>query len=83
MRTTLNIADDVLLAAKRHARRENRSIGEVLSDLARCGLTRSQADAGTATGSEPSCFYGFAPLAPRGNAVSNALIDRLREQTVD
>ncbi|HUP25435.1 MAG TPA: antitoxin, partial [Thermoanaerobaculia bacterium] len=38
MRTTLDIADDVLLAVKERARRERRSAGEVLSDLARQAL---------------------------------------------
>jgi hypothetical protein len=28
---------------------------------------------------EPSGFYGFEPLPPRGRAVSNQLIDKLRE----
>lgn len=40
MRTTLDIADDVLLAAKAHAARENKSIGTVISDLARESLRR-------------------------------------------
>ena len=41
MRTTLAIDDDVLAAAKHLAEREQRSIGEVISTLARQGLTRS------------------------------------------
>ena len=39
MRTTLNNADDVLLAVKERARREKRSVGEILSECAREGLT--------------------------------------------
>jgi hypothetical protein len=39
MRTTLDIADDVLQAAKERARREGRSVGSVISDLARLALT--------------------------------------------
>ncbi|HUH69857.1 MAG TPA: antitoxin [Mycobacterium sp.] len=77
MRTTLAIDDDVLLAVKERARRENRTMGDVLSDLARQALTSqtpqlvpSQADA----------FHGFEPLPHRGGAVSNALIDRLRDE---
>lgn len=38
MRTTLRIDDDVLKAARALAEAENRSIGEVVSDLARKGL---------------------------------------------
>ena len=41
MRTTLTIDDDVLAAAKHLAERERKSIGEVISALARQGLTRS------------------------------------------
>jgi hypothetical protein len=35
MRTTLDIANDVLQAAKEHARREKKTVGEVISELAR------------------------------------------------
>jgi len=38
MRTTLTIADDVLNAARAIARQTNRSIGDVVSDLARNAL---------------------------------------------
>lgn len=40
MRTTLAIDDDVLIAAKAIAKQQNRSLGEVLSDLARRALRR-------------------------------------------
>jgi hypothetical protein len=77
VRTTLAIDDDVLLAVKERARRENRTAGEVLSDLARQALTNQQ----SARESEgPAAFYGFEPLPHRGSAVSNDLIDRLREE---
>ena len=39
MRTTLDIEDDVLQAAREVAQREDRTVGKVLSDLARRGLT--------------------------------------------
>jgi hypothetical protein len=39
MRTTLDIDEDVLRAAKSLARARERSLGSVLSDLARKGLT--------------------------------------------
>jgi len=75
MRTTLSLDDDVLLAVKERARREHRSVGQVLSDLARQALTgqHNQLDP---RGPER---HGFRPLPRRGPAVSNALIDRLRE----
>ncbi len=78
MRTTLDIADDVLLAVKERARREKRSAGELLSDLAREALTsRYRVPSDVA---EAEAFYGFEPLPPRGAAVSNELIDRLRDE---
>lgn len=82
MRTTLNIADDILYAVKERARREKRSAGEVLSELAREALTGAGRRAGRREAdeiAEPEGFYGFEPLPHRGPAVSNELIDRLRE----
>jgi len=79
MRTTLSLDDDVLLAVRERARREHRSAGAVLSDLARQALTRQhQVD----ESSETEDLHGFKPLPHRGEAVSNALIDRLREDDV-
>ncbi|HEX7322877.1 MAG TPA: antitoxin [Mycobacterium sp.] len=76
MRTTISIDDDVLLAVKERAVRENRTAGAVLSDLARQALTNRYNPSATPVG-DP--FYGFEPLPHRGAAVSNALIDRLRD----
>lgn len=73
MRTTLTIDDDVLNAAKERAKRERRSVGEVLSELARDGLTRSAPRAER----RPS-LHGFRPLPRRGRPVTNTLIDDLR-----
>jgi len=85
MRTTLNIADDVLLAVKERARRDKRSAGDVLSDLAREALTGRVGRVGSHRRppidevAESESFFGFEPLPHRGPAVSNDLIDRLRE----
>ena len=40
MRTTLSIDDDVLVAAKAMADQQNRSLGDIISDLARKALRR-------------------------------------------
>jgi len=40
MRTTLTIDDDVLAVAKAIARQQGRSVGEIVSDLARRALHR-------------------------------------------
>ncbi len=45
MRTTLAIDDDVLEAAKAIAQQQHRSLGEVVSDLARRALHRPSAPA--------------------------------------
>lgn len=76
MRTTLNIDDDVLFAVREKARRQRRSAGEVLSEMARKGLLNRPEPVEVA---EPESFYGFNPLPRRGQVVSNELIDRLRE----
>ncbi len=54
MRTTLSIDDDVLLAARAIAHQQHRSIGEVVSDLARRALHRP----------EPAATRGAIPLLP-------------------
>jgi hypothetical protein len=75
VRITLSIDDDVLLAVRDRARRERRTVGDVLSDLARQALTGTHRP----TVEPVTTRHGFAPLPHRGPAVSNALIDRLRE----
>lgn len=77
MRTTLDIADDVLLAAKERARRENKTAGEVVSELLRQALTAPTASTPSAV-REPKAVYGLKPFAPRGGIVTNELIDQLR-----
>ncbi len=76
MRTTLRVDDDVLLAVQERARREKRTAGQVLSDLARQALTgQDRPDADQSDGGH----HGFAPLPRRGALISNELINRLRE----
>lgn len=74
MRTTLDIADDVLHAAKERARREGKTAGQVVSELLRQALTVSRPSAVR----EPRPVYGFAPFEPRGTLVTNELVDQLR-----
>ena len=76
MRTTLDISNDVLQAAKERARRENKTTGEVISELARSALT---APAVAPVAQEPRARYGFRPFPKRGGIVSNERIDQLRE----
>lgn len=74
MRTTLEIDDDVLEAAKSLARQSDRTAGAVLSELARRALTRAPAV------SKRAGVGGFMPFESRGGLVTNEQIDRLREQ---
>jgi hypothetical protein len=76
VRTTLDIDNDVLQAAKERARREHRTIGQVLSALARRGLSAPEERPAVA---EPKPVYGFKPIPRRGAVVTNELIDKLRE----
>ncbi|MEA3246750.1 MAG: antitoxin [Gemmatimonadota bacterium] len=76
MRTTLDIADDVLAAAKERARRENRTAGEIISELARQALTAPAPKAVR----EPKAVYGLKPFPRRGGVVTNELIDQLRSE---
>jgi hypothetical protein len=79
MRTTLDIANDVLRAAKERARREKKTTGEVISELARRALTAPpEAPAARA----PKALHGFRPFPKRGGIVTNELIETLREDDV-
>lgn len=75
MRTTLDIADDVLAAARELARRERRTIGDVVSNLLRRALT---APPPLTAIRGPKAIYGVRPFARRGGVVTNDLIDQLR-----
>ena len=74
MRTTLDIEDDVLLAAKDMARREGLTAGQIISRLARLALT-TRVDQQTS----PPTVGGFRPLPARGAMVSNDQVNALRE----
>lgn len=76
MRTTLDIDDDVLDAAKAQARRERTSAGAVVSRWARQALLGAAAP-GADTVEEP--VAGFRPFASRGVVVTDERIDALRD----
>lgn len=78
MRTTLDIEDDVLSAVKELARRQGRTVGEVISSLARRALTGASA---TTQVREPRANYGFKPFAATDKkVVSNEVIDDIRDR---
>lgn len=73
MRTTLTIDDDVLLAAKAIAERRKRTIGEVISDLARKSLVKP----------EPGATRNGIPLLPRrsdASLVTLETVNKLRDE---
>jgi hypothetical protein len=84
MRTTLDIADDVLMAAKERARHEGKTTGEILSELARQALTcvAPPVQGAASAVQEPAATYGFRPFPSRGGIVTNELVNRLRDDDI-
>lgn len=76
MRTTLTIDDDVLNAARERAARERRSVGAVLSELAREALVGLRSGPERAKSSN---VHGFRPLPSRGPVVTRSLVEQLRD----
>jgi hypothetical protein len=74
MRTTLNLDEDVIEAARAIADRDDRTIGDVVSDLARQSLRRRQ----PATRNR----LGLPLLPSRGKpgSVTLELVNRLRDE---
>ena len=79
MRTTLTIHQDVLLAARDHARVEGRPIGDVISDWARDGL-KSTRHAPISEDDDWLISQGLALLPRRAVTVTNADVNRLRDE---
>jgi hypothetical protein len=75
MRTTLAIDDDVLAAAKHLAEREHKSVGEVISTLARQGLTKGTRSTRPVRNGVP-----LLPTRKGGSPVTLELVNRLRDE---
>ena len=74
MRTTLNIEDDVLRAAKEIAQQRGMTVGQVLSDLSRKSLTRKS----------PVSKKNGLPLFPiqkDAQVVTLELVNQLRDES--
>jgi hypothetical protein len=83
MRTTLDIDEDILQAAKELARAEGKTAGQVLSELARKGLTQPMQAAGFGEESVPPYVMkdGWYVLTGREDVVvTKELVDRLIEE---
>ena len=82
MRTTLDIDAEVLQAAKELARRDGKSAGEVVSELARAGLRAAMVSPSSKDPDKaPSAFFGFRPFSPRGTPVTNDIVNKLRDES--
>ena len=74
MRTTLDIADDVLQAAKELAQRQGSTAGQVISELARRGLNAP------ATKRRPGLRGGVPVLPSRGETITLDHVQRIQDQ---
>ena len=75
MRTTLAIDDDVLAAAKHLAQREQRTVGEVISSLARQALARTGRGTRTERNGIP-----LLPSKKSASPVTLELVNQLRDE---
>ena len=74
MRTTLSIDDDILAAAKELAAAENKSVGEIISSLARAALRPAPASRRSRNG------VPLLPVRPGASRVTSELIRQLQEE---
>ena len=76
IRTTLDIDDDVLSAAKALAAHERKPVGQFVSELLRGALpTRG----GGATAGGPRERYGFRPIPAGGAVVTDEIVNGIRD----
>lgn len=73
MRTTVTIDDDILAAAKELAAKERKTIGEVLSSLAREALRPQKPSRRTRNG------VPLLPVRPDAKPVTLELVNQLRD----
>ncbi len=74
MRTTLAIDDDVLAAAKELAATERKSLGEVISALARAAMRPAPARGAKRNG------VPLLPMRPGATRVTSELVRQLEEE---
>lgn len=74
MRTTLTLDDDVLAAARALAERQHKSIGEVVSALAREALQPKEPPGAQRNG------IPLLPRSPQAQPVTPELVNQLRDE---
>ena len=84
MRTTLDIDDDVYLHARQIAAAEHVAVGKIVSRMMREGLHPSSASSAANSQAPDHCGYvyvnGIPVIAADGRVITQALIDRIREE---
>lgn len=75
MRTTLDIDDDVLSAAKELARRQRKTVGKLASELMREALRKRAMHTSTASRGR----HGFRPIPAGRSPVTNELVNDMRD----
>ena len=78
MRTTVDIDDDVLQAAKELSTREQKTAGKLISEWARRGIRGS-----TESSPEPLVVNGFEILPARGRVVTSEQVRELLDESED
>ena len=76
MRTTITIDDDILAAAKHLAERERKSLGEVITALARHGLSRQARGVRAVRNGVP-----LLPALKGATPVTLELVNQLRDES--
>ena len=79
MRTTLQLDDDVLAAARVLARQRRRSVGDVISDLARQALSGA-VDGGAQNVLERRSGLPQLPVTACGGVVDLERVNQLRDE---
>ena len=74
MRTTLSIDDDVLAAARHIASRDRRTVGDVVTELARQSLTRPEKRTKVRNG------IVLLPAGHGGKPVTLEMVNELRDE---
>lgn len=77
MRTTLTIDDDILDAARELAARQNKSVGEVVSELARQALRPTASESATPRG------VPLLPVRADARPVTLEMVNRLRDDPLE
>lgn len=81
MRTTLDIDDDVLFAAKEIAAKERKTAGKILSEIFRRGIQSGDPRPTDVKSGQPYVLKNGIPILPsRGEVVTTDQIQRMMEE---